>query len=85
MSISIIDHIKDSTPIITKLKQQFKHQLLWSAVRNAASDSVSDPANGALGPFVGIIAADNAFLSPAVQAAAPGGGNQKMKVFKNYN
>ena len=41
---------------------------------NSGSDSISDPANGGLGPFVGSIAADNAFLTPAVQAAAPFGG-----------
>ena len=46
----------------------------FAEVNSASSDSVSDPANGALGPFVGIIASDNAFLSPAVQAAAPFGG-----------
>jgi iron complex outermembrane receptor protein len=40
----------------------------------AQSDSESNPANGALGPYVGIIAADNAFLSDAVKAVAPGGG-----------
>jgi outer membrane receptor protein involved in Fe transport len=46
----------------------------FAEVYSAASDSVGDPANGALGPFVGIIAPDNAFLSPALQAAAPAGG-----------
>jgi iron complex outermembrane recepter protein len=46
----------------------------FAEVNRASSDSVSDPANGALGPFLGLIAPDNAFLSPAVQAAAPTGG-----------
>ncbi len=46
----------------------------FAELYSAASDSVGDPANGALGPFVGIIAPDNAFLSPAVRAVAPGGG-----------
>ena len=46
----------------------------FAELANASSDSVSDPANGALGPFVGIIAPDNAFLSPDVMAAAPAGG-----------
>jgi outer membrane receptor protein involved in Fe transport len=43
----------------------------------AHSDSLNDPANGALGPFIGpgiLIAPDNAFLSPAIRAAAPAGG-----------
>ncbi len=43
----------------------------------AHSDSQNDPANGALGPFIGPgvhIAGDNAFLSPAIQAVAPTGG-----------
>jgi iron complex outermembrane receptor protein len=46
----------------------------FAEIYNASSDSVSDPANGALGPFQGLILPDNAFLSPAVQAAAPNGG-----------
>ncbi len=40
----------------------------------SSSDSVSDPANGALGPLAALIAPDNAFLSPAIRAAAPTGG-----------
>jgi iron complex outermembrane recepter protein len=46
----------------------------FAEVNSASSDSVSDPANGALGPFAAVIAPDNAFLSPALQAAAPFGG-----------
>lgn len=46
----------------------------FAELASASSDSVSDPANGALGPLSAIIAPDNAFLSPAVQAAAPLGG-----------
>ncbi len=46
----------------------------FAEINSASSESVSDPANGALGPFQGLIAADNAFLSPAVQAVAPNGG-----------
>ena len=46
----------------------------FAEVNASSSDSVSDPANGALGPFVGIIAPDNAFLTPAVRAVAPAGG-----------
>jgi outer membrane receptor protein involved in Fe transport len=42
----------------------------------AHSDAENNPANGALGPFGAgtAIAADNAFLTPAVQALAPAGG-----------
>jgi iron complex outermembrane receptor protein len=43
----------------------------------AHSDSLNDPANGALGPFIGPgvqIAPDNAFLAPNVKLAAPNGG-----------
>jgi outer membrane receptor protein involved in Fe transport len=45
-------------------------------VAYAHSDAENDPANGALGPFGGgtPIAADNAFLTPAVRALAPAGG-----------
>src|SRR6185503_7987005 len=46
----------------------------FAEVNASSSDSVSDPANGALGPFVGVIAPDNAYLAPAVRAVAPGGG-----------
>ena len=35
---------------------------------------MSYPANGALGPLSALIAPDNAFLSPALRAAAPAGG-----------
>jgi len=49
----------------------------FAEVAYAHSDSTNDPANGALGPFIGpgvLIAPDNAFLAPAVRAAAPAGG-----------
>ena len=46
----------------------------FAEVNASSSDSVSDPANGALGPLSALIAPDNAFLSPAVLAAAPTGG-----------
>lgn len=46
----------------------------FAEVNSSSSDSVSDPANGALGPVEALIAPDNAFLSPALQAAAPNGG-----------
>jgi outer membrane receptor protein involved in Fe transport len=50
----------------------------FAEVANAQSDAVSDPANGAWGPLpIGpgmFIQPDNAFLSPAIQAAAPLGG-----------
>jgi outer membrane receptor protein involved in Fe transport len=46
----------------------------FAEVDYAHSEALSFPANGALGPFALLIAADNAFLSPAVQAAAPFGG-----------
>jgi iron complex outermembrane receptor protein len=43
---------------------------------NSQSDSRNHPANGALGPFGGgvFIQPDNAFLTPALQAALPFGG-----------
>jgi outer membrane receptor protein involved in Fe transport len=47
---------------------------LFAEVNASSSDSVSDPANGALGPLSALIAPDNAFLSPAVRALAPTGG-----------
>lgn len=40
---------------------------------HAHSNSSNYPANGALGPIIAPIAPDNAYLSPAVQAAAPFG------------
>jgi iron complex outermembrane recepter protein len=43
-------------------------------VNSSSSDSVSYPANGALGPLSALIAPDNAFLSPTVRALAPAGG-----------
>lgn len=45
-------------------------------VANSHSDSSNYPANGALGPFAGgvFIKPDNAYLSPALQAALPFGG-----------
>jgi outer membrane receptor protein involved in Fe transport len=46
----------------------------FAEVNASSSDSVSYPANGALGPLSALIAPDNAFLSPAVRAAAPTGG-----------
>jgi outer membrane receptor protein involved in Fe transport len=46
----------------------------FAEVNASSSDSASDPANGALGPLSALIAPDNAFLSPALQAAAPTGG-----------
>jgi outer membrane receptor protein involved in Fe transport len=49
----------------------------FAEVAYAHSDALNDPANGALGPFIGpgqLIAFDNAFLAPAVKAAAPNGG-----------
>ncbi|MBN1240198.1 MAG: TonB-dependent receptor plug domain-containing protein, partial [Gammaproteobacteria bacterium] len=46
----------------------------FAEVNSASSDSVSDPANGALGPLQAMIAPDNAFLSPEILAAAPAGG-----------
>jgi outer membrane receptor protein involved in Fe transport len=46
----------------------------FAEVNASSSDSVSDPANGALGPLSALIAPDNAFLSPAVRALAPTGG-----------
>ncbi|HEY5565914.1 MAG TPA: TonB-dependent receptor [Gammaproteobacteria bacterium] len=47
----------------------------FAEVAYASSDAVSFPANGGLGPATGRIQADNAFLTPAVQAALPLGGN----------
>jgi iron complex outermembrane receptor protein len=46
----------------------------FAEVNRSSSDSVSEPANGALGPLSALIAPDNAFLSPALRAAAPTGG-----------
>jgi iron complex outermembrane recepter protein len=46
----------------------------FAEVDASSSDSVSDPANGALGPLSALIAPDNAFLSPAIRALAPTGG-----------
>ena len=46
----------------------------FAEVNASSSDSVSDPANGALGPLSALIAPDNAFLSPAIRALAPTGG-----------
>jgi outer membrane receptor protein involved in Fe transport len=46
----------------------------FAEVAHAHSDALSFPANGALGPIALAIAPDNAFLSPAIQAAAPAGG-----------
>jgi outer membrane receptor protein involved in Fe transport len=43
-------------------------------VAHAHSESANFPANGALGPIALVIAPDNAFLTPDVLAAAPGGG-----------
>lgn len=40
----------------------------------AHSNTENFPANGALGPLALVIAPDNAYLTPAVQAAAPFGG-----------
>jgi outer membrane receptor protein involved in Fe transport len=50
----------------------------FAEINHAQSDAVSDPANGGWGPLpIGpgmFVAPDNAFLSPALQAAAPAGG-----------
>src|SRR5215471_12949587 len=49
----------------------------FAEIAYAHSDSLNDPANGALGPFIGPgvqIQSDNAFLAPAVKAVAPNGG-----------
>jgi outer membrane receptor protein involved in Fe transport len=54
----------------------FSDRLSWfGEVDYSTSDALGTPANGGLGPTALTIAADNAFLSPAVQAAlvAPGG------------
>jgi outer membrane receptor protein involved in Fe transport len=55
----------------------------FAEVAYAHSNSLNDPANGALGPFIGAgqaIAADNAFLTPAIKAIAPNGGSL-LRVF----
>lgn len=56
---------------------------LFAEVNGSSSDSVSDPANGALGPLSALIAPDNAFLSPALQAAAPFGGDLSRNYMPN--
>ena len=59
----------------------------FGELNSAHSDAVSDPANGAWGPLpIGpgtFIQPDNAFLSPALQAAAPAGGFFNRSLFPN--
>ncbi len=57
-------------------------RLSWfGEVAYSSSDALGTPANGGLGPTAMPIAADNAFLSPAVAAALGPNGGQLARIF----
>lgn len=70
--------------IMGRISYDISDSLSWfGELASASSDSISDPANGALGPIAALIAPDNAFLSPALQAAAPFGGTFSRNYMPN--
>jgi outer membrane receptor protein involved in Fe transport len=61
---------------LARLSYDVSDRLSWFAeVAYANSESANSPANGGLGPSPLRIQGDNAFLTPALQAALPFGGN----------